>query len=265
MFEKTEGEFEMKGVKKTQARQLAILKHLKNIGRASVDDLAELLGATPQTIRKDLNTLADSNQLIRFHGGAALLAGTEYTSFDARAEIAREEKEAIGRVVADQIPNHSSVIINAGTTTAVVAGFLGLHVGLKIVTDSVALANILRRNVAVEVMVPAGVVRSSDGAILGEAAVDFIRQFRADIAVIGAAAIATDGALLDYDLREASVSRAIISCARNVVLAADSSKFGRGAPVCFGHMSDIDTLVTDPGCPEALRHLCHQNDVGMLS
>lgn len=254
----------MKGANKTQARQLAILKHLKQIGRASVDDLAELLGATPQTIRKDLNTLANGNQIIRFHGGAALLAGTEYTTFDARAEIARQEKDAIARNVAAQIPNNSSVIINAGTTTAAVVGQLGLHAGLKVVTDSVALANVLRRNVAIEVMVPAGVVRSSDGAILGEAAVDFIRQFRADIAVIGAAAIANDGALLDYDLREASVSRAIISCARNVILAADGSKFGRAAPVCFGHMREIDTLVTDSGCPDALRELCQDNGVGLL-
>lgn len=255
----------MKITKKGQARQLAILKHLKQIGRTSVDDLAELLGATPQTIRKDLNTLADGNQIIRFHGGAALLAGTEYTSFDARAEIAREEKDAIGRKVAAQIPNNSCVIINAGTTTAAVAQHLGLHVGLKIVTDSVALANILRRNVAIEVMVPAGVVRSSDGTILGESAVDFIRQFRADVAVIGAAAVDNDGALLDYDLREASVSRAIISCARNVILAADSTKFGRAAPVCFGDMKEIDTLVTDANCPSELRSLCAESGVGLLT
>ncbi len=254
----------MKSARNTQARQLAILKHLKQTGRAMVDDLAELLGATPQTIRKDLNSLADGNQIIRFHGGAALVAGTEYTNFDARAEIAREEKDAIGRRVASEIPSNSSLIINAGTTTAAVAAHMGFHVGLKIVTDSVLLANSLRRNVGIEVMVPAGIVRSSDGAILGESAVDFIRQFRADIAVIGAAAIAPDGALLDYDLREASVTRAIISSARNVMLAVDSTKFGRAAPVCFGQLNQIDTLITDPRCPDALRKLCQESGIGLL-
>ena len=255
----------MKSARNTHARQLAILKHLKQTGRALVDDLAELLGATPQTIRKDLNSLAVGNQIIRFHGGAALVVGTEYTNFDARAEIAREEKDAIGRRVAAEIPNNSSVIVNGGTTTAAVVAHLSFHVGLKVVTDSVYLANILRRNVGIEVMVPAGVVRSSDGAILGESAVDFIRLFRADIAVIGAAAIAPDGALLDYDLREASVTRAIISSARNVILAADSTKFGRMAPVCFGQLDQIDSLATDAGCPDALRTLCEDRGIGFLS
>lgn len=254
----------MKSARSTKARRIAILKHLKQNGRASVDDLGDLLGATPQTIRKDLNALADGSQIIRFHGGAALVAGTIYTNFDARAEIAKEEKDAIGRKVASALPNNSSVIINSGTTTAATAGHLGQHVGLKIVTDSVSMANILRRHVGIEVMVPGGVVRSSDGAILGESAVEFISQFRADIAVIGAAAIASDGELMDYDLREASVTRAIISCARNVILAADSSKFGRMAPVCFGHLDQIDTLVTDQNCTDALRILCENHGVGLL-
>lgn len=253
----------MKPGRNTQARQMAILRHLKRTGRALVDDLAALMDTTPQTIRKDLNSLAESNQIVRFHGGAALIAGTEYTSFDARREIARDEKDAIGRAIASEIPDHSSVIINSGTTTIAAAAHLSRHVGLKIVTDSVLLANILREFPGIEVMVPGGFVRNSDGAILGESAVEFIRQFRADTAIVGAAAIAPDGSLLDYDLREASVSKAIIASARNVILAADSTKFGRLAPVCFGGLDQIDTLVSDRGCPGDLRRLCAASDVGL--
>ena len=113
-------------------------------------------------------------------------------------------------------------------------------------------------------MVPGGLVRRTDGAILGEAAVDFIRQFRVDTAVIGAAAIAADGSLLDFDLREASVARAIIENARSVVLAADSSKFGRVAPVCIGRIEQIDVLVTDRGCPKALKDLCAEKGVRLV-
>lgn len=245
-------------------RQTAILKHLQQKGRALVDDLAEMFNTTPQTIRKDLNALAEVNQIARFHGGAALVGGTEYVGFSVREEIARDEKDDIGRATAGLIPNNSSLIINAGTTTAAFARRLSNHVGLRVVTDSVALANEIREFVGVEVMVPAGNVRKSDGAILGEAAVDFIRQFRVDTAVIGAAAIAADGALLDYDLREASVARAIIENARNVILAADSTKFGRAAPVCIGDLTQIDTLVTDAACPQALREMCSENGVRLI-
>lgn len=245
----------------SKARQASILKHLQTKGRALVDELAETLDTTPQTIRKDLNSLAEVNQITRFHGGAALIAGTEYTGFSVREEIAREEKESIASAVAAQIPNNTTVFINSGTTTAKVALRLAHHVGLRVVTDSVLMANDIRGFPGIEVMVPGGVVRKADGAILGQEAVDFIRKFRVDIAVIGAAAIAPDGALLDYDLREASVVRAIIENSRQVILAVDSTKFGRAAPVCIGQISQVDTLVTDKSCPSDLRALC--DNVGL--
>lgn len=251
----------MKPNRNAPVRQAAILKHLQKNGRALVDELAEMFKTTPQTIRKDLNALAEVNHIARFHGGAALVGGTEYTGLEVRQKIAWKEKEDIGRAAAALIPNDSSLIINAGTTTSAVARNLSHHVGLKAVTDSVNLANEIRGFFGVEVMVPAGVIRKSDGAILGEEAVDFIRQFRVDTAVIGAAAIASDGTLLDYDLREASVVRAIIQNARNVILAVDSTKFGRAAPVCIGRLDEIDTLVTDSACPEALQNLCAEKKI----
>jgi len=250
--------------RKAVARQTAILKHLKQHGRAMVDDLAEMFGTTPQTIRKDLNALAEVDQIARFHGGAALVGGAEYVNFSVREAIARDEKEAIGRAVAGLVPNNSSLIINAGTTAVSFARNLLHHVGLRVVTDSVFLANEIRTFVGVEVMVPAGVVRKADGAILGDTSVDFVRQFRADTAVIGVAAIAADGALLDYDLGEVSIVRAIIASTRNVILAADSTKFGRAAPINIAPLDQIDTLVTDAACPAALREMCAAKDVRLV-
>lgn len=247
-----------------QSRQAAILRHLRESGRVQVESLAELFGTTPQTIRKDLNRLAEEGKILRFHGGASLLAGVEYTAFEIRKEIAAEQKEAIGREVARRIPNNAAIFLNSGTTTAAVARYLTQHAGLKVVTDSVHLANDLRTCAGLEVIVPGGSVRQSDGAILGEAAVDFIRQFRVDIAVVGASAIGEDGSLLDFDLREASLVRAIIDGARSVILAADSSKADRVAPVKSGHLSQIQQFVTDTGCPPRLRQLCRTHGVTLI-
>lgn len=251
----------MKSRVTTKTRQAEILKVLKRDGRAVVDVLAEMLDTTPQTIRKDLNTLAKDNQIIRFHGGATLAAGTEYAGFDVRREIMREEKDRIGAAVAAEIPNHSNVILNGGTTTMAVARHLTHHVGLKVVVDSVNLANELRGCVGVQVIVPSGIVRQADGAILGASAVDFIRKFRADVAVVGAAAMDTDGALMDYDLEESAVSEAIISSGRNVMLAVDSSKFGKLAPVSFGTLAQVDTLITDTHFPAEMKRLAEAHDV----
>ncbi len=245
-------------------RQVAILSHVRQRGRVFVDELAELCSTTPQTIRKDLQILADAHEVMRFHGGASLLAGIEYTRFEARKNIAAEEKELIGRAVARRIPNNVALMINIGTTTAAVARHLGAHAGLKVVTDNVNIANNLRVFHGVEVMVPGGVVRQSDGAILGEAAVDFIRQFRADIAIIGASAIASDGALLDYDLREAHVARAIIENAHHIILAADSSKFERSAPICIGNLAQVHTLVTDRCADDAVKAMCDTHKIELV-
>jgi len=246
------------------ARQSEMLNRIRSTGRVMVEELAESFAITPQTVRKDLQILADAHEVVRFHGGAQLLAGVEYTEFEARQNIAPEQKAMIGRATAERIPNNTALMINAGTTTEAVARALKRHSDLKIITDNVSIANELRVMPGIEVMVPGGVVRPSDGAILGVAAVDFIRQFRGDIAVIGAAAIAGDGALLDYDLREAHVARAIMENSRHVILAADGSKFGKSAPVRIGDLSHIHTLITDQCTDEGIRDLCLENDVELV-
>ena len=103
-----------------------------------------------------------------------------------------------------------------------------------------------------------GVVRQSDGGIVGEAAVDFIAQFKVDYAVIGASAIDEDGAMLDFDYREVRVAKAIMSNARNIILVADAMKFTRSAPVRIGHLSQVDVFVTDQPPPEPIVELCQR-------
>ncbi len=245
-------------------RQEAILLTVRRRGRVLVEDLVETFKTTPQTIRKDLQALSDASKVMRFHGGAALLAGVEYTSFEARKNVAAREKDLIGKAVAKLVPNDIMLMLNVGTTTAAVAQELKHHAGLKIITDNVSIANDLRTLSGIEVIVPGGIVRRSDGAVIGEAAVDFIRQFRADIAVIGTAAIGSDGALFDYDLREAHIVRAIVKNSRHIILAADSSKFERSAPVQIGHISQVHTLVTDAAPLPAIVSICKKNNVELI-
>jgi DeoR family glycerol-3-phosphate regulon repressor len=108
------------------------------------------------------------------------------------------------------------------------------------------------------------VVRGADGGIVGEAAVDFIRQFKVDYAVIGVSAIDHDGALLDFDYREVKVAQAIIANARHVILVSDATKFERTAPVRIGHLSQVHTFITDH-CPfDNIREICAEHDVRII-
>ena len=246
------------------SRQVAILTQVRQRGRVFVDNLSEVFATTPQTIRRDLKILSEIGEVMRFHGGASLPAGVEYTEFEIRRTIAVEQKEAIGREVARRIPSNTMLMINAGTTTAAVARSLKNHAGLKIVSDNVNIANQLRTYPGVETIVPGGVVRRSDGAILGESTVDFIRQFRADIAVVGAAAVDETGGLLDFDLREVHVTRTMMDHAKHVILAVDSSKFARTAPVHIAGLARVHTLVTDVCRNASVRELCECHEVDLV-
>src|SRR3546814_10735507 len=106
---------------------------------------------------------------------------------------------------------------------------------MLVITNNIDVANIRRPGPGVEVIIGGGLVRRSDGGVVGEATAEFVNQFKVDYAVIGASAIEEDGAILDYDHREVRVSQAIIRNARQVVMVCDSMKFSRSAPVRIAH------------------------------
>ncbi len=232
-------------------RQITLLTVVQAQGSVTVEQLAETLGVTLQTVRRDVQRLADEGLLTRFHGGVRTPSSSvEHMAHQQRENLHAEGKYRIAQAIAAAIPNDCSLILNIGTTTEAVAKALLQHSGLQVITNNLNVANILSTNAKSEVIVVGGVVRGSDRGIVGEAAVDFIRQFKVDIAVIGISGIETDGSLRDYDYREVKVAQTIISHAREVWLAADSSKFNRPAMVEVATLAQLDRLFTDAPPPD---------------
>ena len=242
-------------------RQQQILVLARQSGNVQVEDLALRFEVTPQTIRKDLNELCDERLLARTHGGAMLSSGVENVAYEARRELAAREKVVIGERAAQLIPNNCSLFINIGTTTEEVARALIRHEGLLVITNNIHVATILMPLPKIEVIVVGGMLRKSDGGIVGEAAVDFITQFKVDYAVIGASAIDDDGSMLDFDYREVRVSKAIVNNARSVILVSDAMKFTRSAPIRIGHITEVDVFVTDRTPPEPVVDICRHGGV----
>jgi DeoR family transcriptional regulator, glycerol-3-phosphate regulon repressor len=237
-------------------RQNEIIALARSIGRVTVEDLAARFDVTPQTIRRDLNELCDRRVLSRTHGGAIIASSVENLSYEARRFIAAAEKRAIGIAAAALIPNKSSLFVNIGTTTEEVAAALKNHEDLLVITNNLNVAMTLYPHPSIEVIVAGGPVRRSDGAVVGSATVDLIRQFKVDTAVIGASALDEDGSLLDFDALEVNISRTIIENARRVLLVCDRTKLERAAPIRIGHMSQIHAFVTDRLPSAALRQVC---------
>lgn len=226
-------------------RQQDLLTWVQREGFASVEALAAYFGVTHQTIRRDINQLADLKLLRRYHGGAGLPSSIENMAYAARQVLFHEEKRRIAELVAQHIPNNASLFINIGTTTEEVANALSRHRRLRVITNNLNVASVMSGYQECEVIIAAGVVRARDKGITGEATIDFIRQFKVDFGVIGISSIEPDGTLRDFDYHEVRVAEAIIAQSRKVYLVADHSKFGRAALVRLGHISQVHSLFTD--------------------
>jgi DeoR family glycerol-3-phosphate regulon repressor len=242
-----------------QIRQLVQAK-----GFVTIDFLAREFNVTPQTIRRDINTLSDAGQIRRFHGGAGMASSAENVAYNERKILCYKEKQKIAKAVANQIPDRASLFINIGTTTEAIAQELRSHNRLRVITNNLNVASILSPNEKFEVIVAGGLVRPRDCGIIGEATIDFIQQFRVDVGIIGISGIDLDGTLLDFDYREVRAARAIIDNSRRVFLAADHTKFGRNAMVRLGNISEIDALFTDRQPPPALVEVLNTADVELF-
>ena len=242
-------------------RQNDILAQARSKGRVLVETLALSHRVTPQTIRRDLNDLCQRGLLARVHGGAVPANSVSNFGYADRRELASEQKRRIGLAAAALIPANCSLIINIGTTTEQVARSLYDRENLVVITNNINVINILSGSHHKELILAGGTVRQSDGGIVGDAAVDFIRQFKVDYAIIGASALDEDGAILDFDHREVSVARTIIENAREVILVSDRSKFERTAPMRICDISVIDHFVTDAAPPHRFRQACERHDV----
>jgi len=237
-------------------RQTEILEIARAEGRVVVEDLAQRFDVTLQTIRRDLTDLADMGHLDRVHGGAVPRTGVTNLGYEQRRQMNEAAKAAIARACAAAIPENCSLIMNLGTTTEAVAQELLAHRNITVVTNNMNVANTLAANPGCEIMVAGGALRRSDGGLVGELTTQFFEQFKVDYAVIGASALDRDGDLLDFDLAEVRVSKAIIRQARKVFLVCDHSKLDRSAPARLASLAEVTVLFTDRPLPAELERKC---------
>ncbi|OOF70833.1 DeoR/GlpR family transcriptional regulator [Rodentibacter caecimuris] len=237
---------------KQSARHQKILELVKQQGYLSTEELVNLFNVSPQTIRRDLNELAELDLIRRHHGGAALPSSAENSDYVERKQFFSKQKNLIAQAVAQMIPNGASLFIDIGTTPEAVAYALLNHQKLRIVTNNLNAAHLLRQNESFSITMAGGSLRN-DGGIIGEATCSFISQFRLDFGILGISAIDFEGSLLDYDYHEVQVKRTIIESSRQTLLVADHSKFGRKAMVRLGELNNVDYFFTDLNVPEPIR------------
>lgn len=227
-------------------RQQEILEALRRAGGSlRVQRLAIDLDVSEETVRRNLKRLADAGLVDKMHGGARLAGIGGEGDFQERLRLAPEAKQRIARHVAAQIGDGSSLYLDVGSTTSFIADALRDHAGLMVVTNSVSVAYKLSTRGGNRVYMAGGALRAHDGGAFGAEAMRFADNFKTDLAVLSIAGITAQTGFMLHDLEEAEFSRAVLHNAARRMVAADSTKMGRAAPITLCDPGLIDVVVTD--------------------
>jgi len=236
-------------------RHADILHILETEGTATIAGLAERLGVSLETVRRDVRPLTEAGTLARVHGAVGLAGQIGEAPFQKRMRENASGKQAIARTVAAIVRDGDSLMLDTGTTTSFVARELAGHRRLTVVTNSTDVARVLATRNGNQVFLAGGALRPDSGAAFGKSAMEFIAGFQVRLTILSAGAVDATG-LMDYDLEEAELARLMLTCAEGAAVVTDHTKFTRPGLIRVAGLEAIDTLVTDrpppPGLAEAL-------------
>ncbi|MEV7521326.1 DeoR/GlpR family DNA-binding transcription regulator [Streptomyces sp. NPDC091371] len=228
-------------------RAARILSHVTEAGSADVHALAELLGVSGATVRRDLQELHDQGLLHRTRGGAVTGSVNMELPLRHRSHKQQEEKRRIARVAAELVPDGAVVGLTGGTTTTELARILAERGGVTVVTNAVNIAAELIVRPEVRLVVIGGIARSASYELVGPAADRMLSQYHFDIAFIGVDGLTAQEGCTTHDEMEAQTDRAFIRSSTRSVVLADSTKVGRVTFASLCPLSDVHDLVTDDG------------------
>jgi DeoR/GlpR family transcriptional regulator of sugar metabolism len=233
---------------RAEIRQNRIGQYLQQVEFASLEELAQQVGASISTVRRDLTLLAATGSVKRTHGGARVLnPRTDEFAFSARDTHQLPEKEAIGKLCAGLISPNQSVILDAGTTVYHVARYLENKTP-QIITNSLPIANLFAAANKLEVVVSGGVIYPRLGVLVGPLAVDSFAKIHADVAIMSAGGISLEGITNSHGLL-IDIQRAMINAVQKVIFCFDHTKLGRQSVLPLCDLDCIDTIVTDHAAP----------------
>ncbi len=226
-------------------RRERILEEVRRVGGVRVSELTQLLGVSDMTVRRDLEQLRQARLLEKVHGGATLVPqrSSEEPGFEAKSVRELAQKHAIAEVAAGLVSPGQAIALGAGTTTWALAQHLLDVRDLTIATNSVKIADVLE---PAHTVVLIGGVRTPSDALVGPIADLVLRSLHFDIAFLGCHGMSPVG-LTTPNLGEAETNRAFVRAAQQLVVVADSTKWGTVGLMSFAELSEVDVLVIDDG------------------
>ncbi len=219
-------------------------------GAVSLRELARVVQTSEVTVRRDVRALEAEGLLDRRHGGAVLPGGfTRESGFPQKSHLATAEKTAIADVAANLVEEGEAIVVGAGTTTQELARRLARVPGLTVVTNSLLVAQALAHANRVEVVMTGGTLRGSNYALVGSGAEQSLQGLRVSRAFLSGSGLTAERGLSTSNMLSASVDRALVQAAAEVVVLADHTKLGTDTMFQTVPTDVITRLVTDEPPP----------------
>lgn len=239
---------------------------LTNSGMVEVSKLSRLFNVTEMTIRRDLDDLVQRKVAIRSHGGAMLPPENVLSerSYDMRIMINQKEKEAIAREATALINDGDRVFFDSSTTVYCLAQMISNTQNLLVVTDTLATANELISRSRVKVVCLGGELQKETGSCAGPFAEQMIECMNFNTAFIGLPKISMNGVLSTSSISQLRIKQAAIERSQKVVVLIDSSKLGDPEFLEVGHLSDVDTVITDSNIDPNFVTYCKSINVNVI-
>ena len=238
-----------------EQRHSRLQELLAQRGMSDLESLSAELRVSQSTVRRDLDSLESRGLVRRTHGGVIWVGdksnGTRAYAFDQRMSIDVDAKRQIAKAAAKLVQPGQTVLIDGGTTTFHLAEQL-LGQSLQIVTNSLPIANLFINDENVELILVGGVMYPRYGVLLGPMAETELGHIHAQTLFISVAGV-HGGSLYNQNLLLVQAERRMIEQAQQVVLLADSGKFGQQALARLGGLDEVDVVVSDAGLPEEQR------------
>jgi DeoR/GlpR family transcriptional regulator of sugar metabolism len=233
-------------------RRQRIARALQRDGAVRVADLVVMLGVSDMTVRRDLDVMQGAGLLTKVHGGAVLPGNSaDEPGFEAKLSRYPDEKVAIASAAAALVRPGNAVAVSAGTTTCALAPWL--PAGITVLTNSISLAEELRRNNHDSTIILSGGVRTPSNALVGPVADAAIRSFYVDLLILGVHGIDPNAGFTTPNIAEAETNRTLVSCARRIVVVADHTKWRTVGLARIGPLSMAHMLISDDGLDSEAR------------
>ena len=231
-----------------EERQSEIARQARSEGRVDVAELAVEFSVSLETVRRDLTALERAGVLRRVHGGAVPAERLRHEpALAVRAGTHTDEKRRIAQAALAELAGATTVLLDAGTTTAQLAELMPVGRELTVVTNALPIAMSLATRHDVTVHLLGGRVRNRTMATVDHVALAGLADLSVDVAFLGTNGISVEHGFTTADPAEAAVKRAMVRAARRAVVLADASKVGDDQFARFAAVDDVETLIIDAG------------------